>query len=319
MLGAHPEILGGLEPHLLTPLAHLGYFERVDEAPYDPIITQEAHRELVARFPGGENCYLEACRACADTVYRKLLESSEKSIFLDKTPAYALVLPFIERLYPQARYVVLTRNPLAILSSQAQSFFDGSYEEALRLSPVLDRYVPAIARFLRERPVPLIHVRYEELVQNPTIELEKICQFLGVPFDEGMVAYGERESATSESVTGARGIGDPTGVARHTRPVTESVEKWAREIASDPAKRELSVGVLDGLDPDDLEIWGYPKERILGDLDAAAGSEAPKKPALSRYRLERRMLVRTRRVVQRSSLLKGLLERLRLYADLLLR
>jgi hypothetical protein len=31
------------------------------------------------------------------------------------------------------------------------------------------------------------------------------------------------------------------------------------------------------------------------------------------------MLVRTRRVVQRSSLLKGLLERLRLYADLLLR
>ncbi len=318
MLGGHPQILGGLEPHLMTPLAHLGYFARVDGAPYDPVITQEAHRELVARFPEGEQCYLEACRACSDTVYRKLLEGSDKTIFLDKTPAYALVLPFIARLYPAARYVVLTRNPLAVLSSQAQSFFDGSYEEALRLSPVLDRYVPAIARFLRDRPVSLVHVRYEEVVQNPGVELEKICQYLGVPFEEGMIAYGESEGDTSESVTGARGIGDPK-VGQHTRPVTGSVERWAQELASDPGARALALGVLDGLDPQDLEQWGYPKERILADLEAAEGKGTSKPQRLSRYRVERRILVQVRRLVHRSALLRRLLERIRLATDLLLR
>ncbi len=318
MLGAHSQILGGLEPHLMTPLAHLGYFGRVDGAPYDPVITQEAHRELVARFPEGEQCYLEACRACSDTVYRKLLEGSAKTIFLDKTPAYALVLPFIARLYPAARYVVLTRNPLAVLSSQAQSFFDGSYEEALRLSPVLDRYVPAIARFLRERPVSFVHVRYEEIVQNPAVELEKICQHLSVPFEEGMIAYGEGEGGASGSVTGARGIGDPN-VGQNTRPVTGSVEKWAREFASDSGARTLALGVLDGLDSGDLELWGYPKERILADLEAAEGKSAPKPQRLSRHRLERRILVQARRLVQRSALLRRLLERIRLATDLLLR
>ena len=41
------------EPHLLTPLAHLGYYSRVDQAPYDPIITQGAMRELVKSLPQG--------------------------------------------------------------------------------------------------------------------------------------------------------------------------------------------------------------------------------------------------------------------------
>ena len=36
---------------LLTPLAHLGYFERVDAAPYDPIIAQQGVREIVASMP----------------------------------------------------------------------------------------------------------------------------------------------------------------------------------------------------------------------------------------------------------------------------
>ena len=36
LLHAHPDVHGRAEPHLLTPLAHLGYYGRVDKAPYDP-------------------------------------------------------------------------------------------------------------------------------------------------------------------------------------------------------------------------------------------------------------------------------------------
>jgi hypothetical protein len=320
MLGAHSQILGVPEPHLLTPLAHLGYFDRVEKAPYDPVISQEAIQELVSRLPDGEKDYIAACRAYADSVYGKLLATRpEKSILLDKTPAYALTLPFIAQLYPKARYVVLTRNPMAILSSYAESFFDGSYEEALRFNPILDRYVPAIARFLRDGPTSLVHVRYEELVERPTVELEKISGLLEIPFEEGMVEYGGDAVAASAAQTSHRGLGDPTGVERHTRPVTDSIEKWAREIASDPRKRELSVTALDGLDPRDLETWGYAREGILQTLQSAGGAEAPKSASLSRYRLERKLLVQIRRLVRRSGMLSRLLRRLRLYCDVLLR
>ena len=86
--------------------------------------------------------------------------------------------------------MVLTRNPLAVWSSQVHSFFDGDHEAAMRLSPLLGRYVPAIGRFLRERAVPIHHLRYEELVADPEARMRELCSFAELPFEPGMVDYG---------------------------------------------------------------------------------------------------------------------------------
>jgi hypothetical protein len=316
MLGAHSQIAGGPEPHLLTPLAHLGYFERVDEAPYDPIISQEGIREVVARLPAGEADYVDACRAYTDHVYRRLLEAqTEKSRLLDKTPAYALVLPFLERLYPRARYVVLTRTPLAVLASFAASFFDGDYEIAVRHNPILERYVPAIARFLRESSAWRLHVRYEDLVTNPEDTLRKVCEFLELPFEEDAIHYGRHEPADAQ--TGSRGLGDPTGVGQHQRPVADSLGRWAEEIAADPTRRRIALACLDALDPRDLETWGYGREEILSELESARPGSV-QRPQLTRYRLERKLLVLLRRNIHRNAFGR-LVRRLRNLCDLLLR
>src|SRR5215470_6087924 len=131
MIGAHSLIYSRPEPHLLTPLAHLGYYAKVDKAPYDHVLAAESVREFVAALPAGEQDYIDACRAYCDTLYARMLATKPgKKFFLDKTPAYALVLDFIARLYPAAKYVVLTRHPLAVFSSFAESFFDSNYEAA---------------------------------------------------------------------------------------------------------------------------------------------------------------------------------------------
>jgi hypothetical protein len=101
--------------------------------------------------------------------------------------------------------------------------------------------------------------------------------------------------------------------------VTESVEKWAREIASDPAKLSVAIAALDGLDDADLETWGYPRAEILRTLEGAGQGAPQARAPLTRYRLERRLLVRARRLVHRSTLLRRLLERTRLYSEVLLR
>jgi hypothetical protein len=319
MLGAHPQVAGGPEPHLLTPLAHLGYFERVDAAPYDPVISQEGVRELVARLPGGEADYLAACRAYADALYAKFMATRASATrVLDKTPAYALSLPFIAKLYPRARYVVLTRTPLAVLSSQAHSFFDGRFEDAVRQNPVLERYVPAIARFLDARAVPTFHVRYEDLVSDPERFVRELCAFLELPFEAGMLEYG-RGGEEGAPATGARGLGDPTGVRQHDRPVTSSVERWAADIAGDPEARRVAAEQLGLLDPRDVKVWGYDPGEIRAALERATPSGAPSARPLTRYRLERKALVQARRAVRRVPLLDRVLRRVRLYCDVLLR
>jgi hypothetical protein len=313
MMGAHSAVYGRAEPHLITPIAHLGYFGTVQKAPYDPINAEQAVKEFVADLPQGEADYLDALRAYTDTMYGRMLATAPgKRLFLDKTPAYALVLPFLVKLYPGAHYVVLTRHPLAVLSSWVESFFDGDYQVALAHNPLLARYVPALARMVRERPVPLVHVKYEELVRDPETHFRRVCEHLGVPFEPGAIAYGEQGDAP-------KGLGDPTGVARHTRPVTSSVSKWAAEIASEPATLALVSRVLEELDPADLETLGYPRARIVEQLEAARGAPVPvKRAAPMRYVLERRLLVALRRNIHHNALGR-VLKRVRFALDVVLR
>jgi hypothetical protein len=314
MLSAHSQIYGRAEPHLITPIAHLGYFGNVQKAPYDPLNAEQAVKEIVAEIPRGEAGYLDALRAYTDSLYGQMMETAPagKRLFLDKTPAYALVLPFLTKLYAKARYVVLTRHPLAILTSYVESFFDGDYQVALAHNPVLQRYVPALAHMVRAQPVPLVWVKYEELVKEPEAHFRRVCEYLGVPFEAQAIAYGE-------SGEEFKGLGDPTGVAKHTRPVTSSVSKWAAEIANTPATLALVTRVLDELDPADLHTLGYPREQILTQLAAATGAPVPaKSKGPLRYRLERRLLVGLRRDIHHNALGR-VLKRLRFALDVLLR
>jgi hypothetical protein len=314
MLSAHSQVYGRAEPHLITPIAHLGYFGSVQKAPYDPFNVEQAVKEIVAEIPRGEAGYLEALRAYTDSIYAQLMECAPdgKRLFLDKTPAYGLVLPFLTKLYPRAKYVVLTRHPLAILTSYVDSFFDGDYQVALAHNPVLQRYVPALAKVVRDQPVPLVWVKYEELVRDPEAHFRRVCDYLGIPFEEKAISYGESGEAF-------KGLGDPTGVNQHSRPVTTSVSKWAAEIATTPETLALVCKVLDELDPADLETLGYPRDKIVGQLEAAKGAKPPikaKKPF--RYTMERRLLVALRRNIHENALGR-VLKKARFALDVVLR
>jgi len=316
ILSSHSAIYSRPEPHLLTPLAHLGYYDTVDAAPFDHLQAARAAREFVAELPHGEDDYLDACRAYTDVLYGRMLagRGAGKRLFLDKTPANALVLPFIIRLYPRARYIVLTRHPAAIFSSYANSFFDGDYAAARKFNPILNRYVPAMARLLRDAAVPHVRVEYERLVQHPDDEMRRIFDFLGLPFEAAAIEYGRHQHD-------ATGLGDPIGVNQHTRPVTASVDKWAVELAQDPAKLRAVREMIATIDDADLEIWGFPRATFFGPVEAAAratGRTLTPPPRLDRFRLERKLLVLLRRNIQHNTFGR-LVRRTRMVCDVLLR
>lgn len=310
MMGAHAEIFTHPEPHLISPIAHLGVYYNVDKAPYDHINAAEAIKTFIEGLPAGEQDYLDALRAYTDTMYGRMLSTSESSYFLDKTPANALVLPFLRRLYPDARYVVLTRHPFAVFSSYANSFFDGDWEAAHSFNPILERYVPAMGSFLRERPVPLLHVAYEDLVTNPEPQLERVFAFLGLQHDPDAVQYGKAGPVK-------RGMGDPITVNRHNEPVTDNVSKWAAELAHDPRKRALAERMMRPIDPVDLEVWRWPEEALWAPVEEAGG-EAPPRPARNSYAFQRRVMLALKKDIHNRSHGK-LLKRVKYYCDVLLR
>lgn len=312
MLGSHSKIHTHPEPHIITPLAHLGYFYNVDKAPFDHINAAEAIREYVEDLPAGQADYLDACRAYTDLLYGRLLQTTDKTMLLDKTPAYGLVLPFLTLLYPKAKYIVLTRHPLAVLSSYASSFFEGDYRAAVSFNNILGRYIPAIASFLREQSIPRHHIQYEHLVENPEARMAEIFDFLGLPNEEGAVNYGDHKHVE-------KSYGDPK-VSQESRPTTKSVSKWAKELASDKEKLEIARNIVKPIAAEDIAIWGYDKETLF-DKIAEAGGKPPKRDArwaTNSYRLRRKIFMTLRKDIHTKPLGKAL-RRIRYYCDVLLR
>ena len=310
MLGAHSEVFTHPEPHLISPIAHLGYYANVDKAPYDHINAAEALHTFVEGLPRGEEDYLDALRAYATTLYGRMLEPRPETRFLDKTPANALVLPFLSRLFPHAKYLVLTRHPLAVFSSYANSFFNGDWKTAHEFNPILERYVPAMASFIRERPVPLKQVGYESLVAAPEAELERIFAHLGLVHQPEAVQYGGRAEIKE-------GMGDPINVKRLDRPVTDSVERWAAELAADSNKLALAQAMIARLSDEDLETWGYPRDAIFEPIGRAGAADAPK-PVLNRYTFKRRVMLALKKDIH-TRWHGRLIKRIKYYCDVLLR
>ncbi|MFA7692086.1 MAG: sulfotransferase [Candidatus Hydrogenedentales bacterium] len=319
MLASHSKVQGGPEPHIITPLAHLGLWAKVDKAPYDHILAAQAQQLFVSQLPHAEADYWDACRAYCDTLYGRYLQGKgEKEWCLDKTPAYGLVLPFLAKVYPDAAYIVLTRHPLAIFSSFANSFFDGDYEAAHAHNPIIERYVPAMAEFLRmEAPPTKLHVPYEELVKEPELWFERICRHIGIPYEPDAIDYGKKEKETDRP---SGGLGDPIGVKQHTKPNTASIKKWVAELASDDDKRKRAEGIIASVHPDDLAQLGYPIESLWQALEEAGEKVSPPKSTkLTRYRFERKMIMRLRAMTRKSARLQRLLRKIQLFCDVLLR
>jgi len=319
MLGSHSQIFTCPEPHMISPLAYLGYHDLVDRAPYDHINGAEAIRSFVYALPRGELDYLDALRAYTDTMYGRMLAPSGRRYFLDKTPANALVLPFLAKLYPNAHYVVLTRHPMAVMSSYANSFFGGNWQEAHAFNPVVHRYVAAMARFMRSPPQHMCRIEYERLVRDPADELARIFAFLGLENEPQAVQYGDRFDAGS--FERKAGSGDPLGVADHGRPVQTSIESWVTELAQDDEKLELARTIAQGLAPEDTSLWGYDRDLLLEPVARAredARLPPPRKQRWNSFLLQRKVMIALKKDIAKRPHGR-LLERVRYYCNVLLR
>ena len=265
MLCAHSLIYGRAEPHLITPIAHLGYFGKVQKAPYDP-------QQRRAGDPRDRRASCRATRPATWTpfaptptsLYAQLMERrAVGEALLPRQDAGVRARAAVPRpkLYPHAKYVVLTRHPLAVLSSYVGVVLRRRLPRRARVTTrSCSATCPALARLVRDAPVPHVWVKYEELVREPETHFRRVCDYLGVPFEE------QRDQLRRER----RGVQGPRRSHRRAAPhapgdvVGQQVGGGDR-VATRRRSRSCR-SVLDELDPADLETLGYPRDRIVAQL-----------------------------------------------------
>ncbi len=257
LLCSHPAISSVAEPWILLPLLHGTRSRRVATA-YDQHVLTQAVSEFCQELPNGADDFDDAVRGFALGLYEKVAEDGSV-FFLDKTPAYCLIARDLLRVFPDARFLVLWRNPLSQIASVVKLYGRGRNRWAIRVQDAqqhegVDQLI-AVATGGDPRVQTL---RYEDLVHSPETVLRGIFEHLDLDFDETILS-----SFVGVEFKGR--IGDPTGVKEYSAVSVGSLDKWKGSMSSLVRQRWMKR-YLRWLGTERLEIMGYSLEEMQKEL-----------------------------------------------------
>lgn len=118
--------------------------------------------------------------------------SGNASRITDKMPHNFLHLGLIQLLFPGARIIHVRRNPLdTCLSCYFQEFSNAhAYTRNLEdLGAHYRDYQRLMEHWLRVLRIPLLDLRYEELVAHPQTMMRRLTDFCGLPWDQACEAF----------------------------------------------------------------------------------------------------------------------------------
>jgi hypothetical protein len=164
-----------------------------------------------------------------DRLLHRELTASGKSIIADKTPNNVFIVDRLRECWPDARFIFLLRHPGAIARSRQAYKGEGADD-------LIVKYVEALEDARQSYDGHT--VRYEDLTAHPERELRAICSFLGIPYEAGMLDYGQFDHGRYKS-----GLGD-----------------WNEKIKSGSIQQPEPPPPLEEIPPALREMcvkWGY--------------------------------------------------------------
>jgi hypothetical protein len=264
VLSVHPDVATASEPWLLLPLLAPLQARFPPGGRWHAQLAPALH-DFAATLPGGAGAYRAAMRDAALRLYRDAAGPGPR-FFLDKTPPYALLADELLATFPDARVLILWRNPLAVVASIVETFCGGRWrpdDYAVSLFDGLDALVSA-ARRHRER---VVTVRFEQLVGGDPDAWRATADALGIPFDDGAL----------DTFAGVRldgRLGDPTGTRAYDALSRAPLEKWRATLAP-PLRRAWCRRYLRWIGAERLATMGYDLADLLTQLDELAASPPP--------------------------------------------
>jgi hypothetical protein len=209
ILDAHPRLTSPAETWFMLPLLSMWSGKGTAEA-YPPAQAAAAIQSHLDQAG-----FVQACRAFAASFYTQITPP-ESGVFIDKTPPYLDLADSLPLIFPDARFLLLCRDPRSTLWSRI-SWKHTTPEPLERTIDGVSRHVRMQAHFATRWAGRLHRVSYERLCTEPEAETAAICEYLGVDHDPAMIDYGKADHH--------EGYGDEN-TRQHARPHSGSIRKW---------------------------------------------------------------------------------------------
>jgi hypothetical protein len=253
LLATHPQIQTTGEPWLAIPFVY-ALREKGVSSEYIHISLAQGFGEFVSALPQGRADYFREVRAMLERLQEKI-SAPGKTCFLDKTPRYHLVLDELVEIFPDARFIVLWRNPLAVVASILNTWQKGRfnllyYEQDIFRGPL------NILSFVEKRAASICEIRYENLVAQPEENVKRITDFLELP------PLASVSLPANDPLKDAK-LGDKTGTHKFPSVNVAPADEWKSTFAS-PLRKFWARKYLEFLGPEHVQKMGYQPEELLG-------------------------------------------------------
>ncbi len=257
ILMSHKDIASIAEPWLLLPFSYSFKKEGI-LTEYGHIRSYKALEDFIRNLPNKEDDYFKALGVFANTLYEKQCRNNE-IYFLDKTPEYYLIIPEIVKIFPNAKFIFLFRNPIHVMSSIIQTWSKGTLKKLYGYNMDLKYGPQALSEGYNLLKDKSYAISYEDFVTEPQKYTDEICNYLEVEFDENMLNSFSRQETKGN-------MGDPTGIKEYKSISTKSLEKW-KTTFNTTFRKKLVFDYVNSIDDSIFAVQGYDKKEILDEIE----------------------------------------------------
>lgn len=255
LIGFHPDVMTAPETWMMLPLVYFYKKDNYARSIYNYAIGHQGLQEYLSTTDSLELAK-DNLRSTALNMYGHTL--GESKYFLDKTTRYYHILNELIDLFPNAKFILLVRNPLSVFGSFLNIFCKFN----LRALPGKDLYsdlflAPKIIQEVKNRQLENVHfTRYEELIKNSNKEVAEIYKFIGLNPIENAGEYKVKDQFTSSAFI------DPKSVKKHSKPVALYSHEWKKHISTTLKKKWLK-NYIDFLGEPLLNDFGYDYNELV--------------------------------------------------------
>ncbi len=139
--------------------------------------------QKVKIIPNSLNNWLKKCPDALDHIINIYSKYTTKNVFVDNTKLHIIGEKLVTR--DDWKLIVLLRDPRGIMCSyKLAGISKGDFRKAESVLPYLADFMSTVQRVVKNGNVTL--VRYEDFCKNPSDILSKLCDFIGVTYENDM-------------------------------------------------------------------------------------------------------------------------------------
>lgn len=253
VLSAHPDVASVAEPWVLLPLVTC----------FDPDYTRSVYgqnnleiaiTDLKVEAGNFQHAYDNHVRTFINDIYTPL--RGNKRYFLDKTPRYYLIADELHRLFPEAKFIYLFRNPIDIYDSIIETFFGGKLYQLSAHYFDLTEGVNLISKLWKINSSNSLKINYEDFCTNGEDVIRQICKYLEIEYLPEILTQFSQVRFSGRSGDPKQGLLSKVLNSRKVLPISTIrrglYAKWLEHIS------ELA-----------WEVSGYRRDELFAQLKAS--------------------------------------------------